>query len=217
MIIRLQQTGKRFNREWIFRNIDLEIASGEKLVALGPNGSGKSTFLQLVAGYVLPNEGTVSWSLDTNRPLAEDLVYRELSIAAPYLEVPEELSFPELIDFHFRFKYRINGISNDDILSISGLSAVGDRPVRQYSSGMKQRVRLVLAFCSSTSLLLLDEPCSNLDAAAMEWYRQLADRFTADRTVLVCSNHQSAEYSFCQRQIDLTRWKQPVREVSPFR
>lgn len=217
MTIRLHQTGKRFNREWIFRKIDLEIASGEKLVALGPNGSGKSTFLQLVAGYVLPNEGSVSWSLDGHLPLSEDRVYRELSIAAPYLEVPEELSFPELIDFHFRFKPVLGGLSSEDVLSLSGLSGAGDRPVRQYSSGMKQRVRLVLAFCSSTSLLLLDEPCSNLDAAAMEWYRQLADRFTADRTVLVCSNHQSAEYSFCQRQIDLTRWKQPEQEVSPVR
>lgn len=217
MNIRLQHAGKRFNREWIFRGIDLEVVSGEKLVALGPNGSGKSTFLQLLTGYILPNEGSVSWSMPGGRSVPEDQVYRELAIAAPYLEVPEELSFNELLEFHFRFKPLAAGLTLPEVLDLSGLTAAGSRPIRHYSSGMKQRVRLVLAFCSSTSLLLLDEPCSNLDSAAVEWYHQLAERFIAGRTVLVCSNHLTAEYSFCQRQIDLTRWKLPEREVSSVR
>jgi ABC-type multidrug transport system ATPase subunit len=208
--IDFKQTGKRFNKEWILRNIDLNIASGEKVVVLGANGSGKSTFLQLASGYVTPTEGDVSWAVGEQR-YAADSVYRELAIAAPYLEVPEELTLRELVDFHFRFKRRVSDLDAAGIIDLSGLSAAADRPVRQYSSGMKQRVRLLLAFCSEVGLVLLDEPCSNLDSEAMEWYRQLVGRFASGRTVLVCSNHQESEYAFCQRKIELSVWKSPVR------
>lgn len=173
---------------------------------LGPNGSGKSTFLQLLSGYVSPTSGEISW---TNKgstvPAAE--VYKSVSLATPYLELPEELTLMELLDFHFQFKKSIDGISLQDVVSYSGLPAAADKPIRNYSSGMKQRVRLILAFCSEGELLLLDEPCSNLDRDAVDWYQKLADRFLGDRTVLVCSNRQENEYVFCQRSLDLVQWK----------
>jgi ABC-type Mn2+/Zn2+ transport system ATPase subunit len=57
--ISLQQLGKKFRKEWIFRGLDAEIPSGTKLVILGGNGSGKSTLLQVISGFVSPNEGQV--------------------------------------------------------------------------------------------------------------------------------------------------------------
>ncbi|MFM2208303.1 MAG: hypothetical protein RL213_2278 [Bacteroidota bacterium] len=190
--------------------IDLDIASGEKVVALGPNGSGKSTFLQLVSGFVTPTEGTVFWTTSDGTSVPVESVYRELSLAAPYVEVPEEMTFRELLEFHFRFKSPLQGLGVEDILELSGLKAVAGRPVRHYSSGMKQRVRLSLAVCSASPLLLLDEPCSNLDNSAAVWYQETVERFSAGRTVLVCSNHQKNEYGFCSRQVDVTQWKTSV-------
>jgi ABC-type multidrug transport system ATPase subunit len=205
--IRIRQAGKRYESDWIFRTIDLDISTGEKVAALGPNGSGKSTFLQLVSGFVTPSEGTISWTASDGTAVPVEAVYRDLSLAAPYVEVPEEMTFRELLEFHFRFKRPLQGLGVEDILDLSGLKSASGRPVRHYSSGMKQRVRLSLAICSESSLLLLDEPCSNLDASAAAWYRDTVELFSDGRTVLVCSNHQKEEYGFCTRQVDVTRWK----------
>ena len=206
MIITLQKAGKKYNREWIFRNVDLEITSGDRLVLLGPNGSGKSTFLQMMAGYVLPTEGEIHWKTSALE-IAAEKVYQSIAIAAPYLELPEELELMELLTFHFRFKKVVGELSCEELLSISGLKKVAGKPIRNYSSGMKQRVRLLLAFCSNSDLLLLDEPCSNLDQEGVLWYQQLADRYIGNRTVVVCSNRQEQEYSFCQTEIELEQWK----------
>ena len=206
MIITLQKAGKKYNREWIFRNVDLEITSGDRLVLLGPNGSGKSTFLQMMAGYVLPTEGEIHWKTSALE-IAAEKVYQSIAIAAPYLELPEELELMELLTFHFRFKKVVGELSFEELLSISGLKKVAGKPIRNYSSGMKQRVRLLLAFCSNSDLLLLDEPCSNLDQEGVLWYQQLADRYIGNRTVVVCSNRQEQEYSFCQTEIELEQWK----------
>jgi ABC-type multidrug transport system ATPase subunit len=204
--ILLANTGKKFVREWIFRGIDLDIKSGERVVVLGPNGSGKSTFLQLMSGYVLPSVGTIRW-LSNGVLVPDDEVFRHVSLAAPYLEVPEELSLNELVQFHFRFKPLLAGLTTADVILRSGLEKHADKPVRTFSSGMKQRVRLMLAFCSDTSLLLLDEPCSNFDRQAVDWYQAIAAQFLGNRTVVVCSNHQDQEYTFCHRQLNVGEWK----------
>lgn len=206
MNIELRKAGKKFNREWIFRNVDLSIRSGERIVLLGPNGSGKSTFLQLLSGYVTPTSGEIGWT-SKGAVLPAGEVYKSVSLATPYLELPEELTLMELLEFHFQFKKTVDGISLQDVVTCSGLPAAAGKPIRNYSSGMKQRVRLTLAFCSEAELLLLDEPCSNLDHEAVAWYQSLASRFLADRTVLVCSNRQENEYVFCQRNLDLVQWK----------
>lgn len=206
MNVRFRQAGKKFNREWIFRNTELDIHPGDKVVLLGPNGSGKSTFLQVAGGYQSITEGSIQW--ETNGVnVAPEEVFHHLAISAPYLELPEEFTLRELIDFHFRFKSRTNGMTDQELIALSGLASQQDRQVRNYSSGMKQRVRLLLAICSDTPMLLLDEPCSNLDSTAIEWYQSLLERFTIGRTVIVGSNRQEHEYRICNRQIDLLQWK----------
>ena len=189
----------------LFRSASLSIASGEHIAVVGPNGSGKSTFLQLLSGYSIPSQGKVSWNLEGKDISSED-IYLHQVMAAPYLEVPEELTWAELIRFHFSFKPLFAGLSEQDVLRISGLQHAGDRVVRQFSSGMKQRVRLTLACLSDTPLLLLDEPCSNLDRSGVEWYRAMISQWGKGRTLVVCSNHQAEEYDFCSRVIDITPW-----------
>ncbi|MEY4594344.1 MAG: hypothetical protein RIQ47_754 [Bacteroidota bacterium] len=176
------------------------------MVLLGPNGSGKSTFLQMIAGYVLPTEGQIHWKIN-EAEIPSEKVYQSVAIAAPYLELPEELELMEMLTFHFRFKKVVGQLSFEELVSISGLKKVAGKPIRNYSSGMKQRIRLLLAFCSNSDLLLLDEPCSNLDHEGVLWYQQLGDRFIGNRTVVVCSNRQDQEYAFCRKKIELEIWK----------
>ncbi|MFM7216658.1 MAG: ATP-binding cassette domain-containing protein, partial [Bacteroidota bacterium] len=195
-----------FESSWIFRRADRIFLPGEKVAILGPNGSGKSTFLQIVLGSLTLTEGSITW-VHPNGPLDPDQVYGKLAFAAPYLELPDELTLQELLKFHFSFKPVLHGLSLTELIAISGLSHAAGRPIRTYSSGMRQRVRLLLACCSDTPLLVLDEPCSNLDRSSTEWYHGLVERFVMDRTVLVGSNHQADEHSFCDQSLDITAWK----------
>lgn len=205
MEITLKNIGRRFNRDWIFRNVNYSFLKGNSYAILGRNGSGKSTLLQLIAGSLTPSEGTVDIFLN-GKPCDPDEVYHSLSIAAPYLELIEEFTLSEMIDFHFKFKSNLPGLDKKTILEILELQKAKNKALKYFSSGMKQRTKLALAICSDTPLLLLDEPASNLDAEAISWYLDLIKTYTPGRTVIVCSN-QEFEYSFCQHQIRISDYK----------
>lgn len=208
--ISLAGTGKRYLREWIFRNVDLDLQSGDRIAVMGPNGSGKSTLLQLIAGYILPTEGHVHFRRD-GIPIDSEAVYREVSISAPYLELIEEFTLREIIAFHFSFKRIRNGLLADDLMRITGLVGSADKVVRYFSSGMKQRVRLALALLSDTEVVLLDEPCSNLDREGILWYQRLVEEHGRGRLIVVCSNNIPEEFAFCERVVQVTDWKQSAR------
>jgi ABC-type multidrug transport system ATPase subunit len=169
MQISLSDTGKRFNREWIFRNLNYQFVSGKSYAITGPNGSGKSTLLQVIAGSVAASEGKISYQLD-GKPIEPEKVFQQVSIAAPYEEVVEEMTLTEFLQFHRKFKPLLNGFRVPDIIASVGLSAAAAKQIRYFSSGMKQRVKLAQAFFSDTSCLLLDEPCTNLDVEGIAMY-----------------------------------------------
>jgi len=203
MHITLTNTGKRYNREWIFRHIDHEFIIGKKYAITGPNGSGKSTLLQVIAGSVTHNEGNIKWSM-VNGELANEEVYKHLSIAAPYLELVEEMTAKEFLEFHAQFKSLQLSIS--EIIKIIGLEKAANKQIRYYSSGMKQRLKLAQSIFSNTSILLLDEPTTNLDTAGIELYHQLINLYTKDKLVIVSSNDKQ-EYDFCEEEIMITNYK----------
>ncbi|MDB5119212.1 MAG: transporter ATP-binding protein [Sphingobacteriales bacterium] len=202
--ISLDNIGRRFNREWIFKAVNYTFEHNESYAILGPNGSGKSTLLQVLSGSLTPSEGNLSYVLDGSSLPVED-VYKHLVIAAPYLELIEEFTLREIIDFHFKFKgYRddLNSKSVNELLSLNA----SNKPLKYFSSGMKQRVKLALAFCSDTPVLLLDEPTANLDQQGIDWYLSLIDHFSKNRLVIICSN-QLHEYQFCKHQLSVLDYK----------
>ena len=204
MKIVLEQVGRRFNQEWIFRGIDYEFLSDNRYAVLGPNGSGKSTFLSLILGSLVPSEGKVSY-FDPS-PVSADEIYKRVSYAAPYLDLIEEFTLEETLDFHFKFKKTKEGMNLGAVMEVLGLAKAQDKPLKYFSSGMKQRTKLVLAFCSDTPILLLDEPTSNLDTQGVAWYQQLVETFGHGRIIIVCSN-QADEYKFCNHFIHITDFK----------
>lgn len=204
MKISLNKAGRRFNQEWIFRNFDYEFNTPGKYAILGPNGSGKSTLLSVILGNLSPSEGAIGYC--NEKQIAVEEIYQHLSFAAPYLDLIEEFTLEETIDFHFKFKGLYGNMSKAEVLGLLGLQKSQDKALKYFSSGMKQRTRLALAFCSATPILLLDEPTSNLDNQGVEWYLKLISDFTAKRLVIVGSN-QEAEYSFCEHFIQLNDYK----------
>lgn len=210
MKIHLEKTGKKFYREWIFRELDLVIEPGEKVAILGPNGSGKSTLLQVLSGAVLPTEGKITYSSGKDH-LDPEEIFQRVSMTAPYLEMIEEFTLEEIVNFHFKFKKIVLDYSRQEVVRMSGLEHASKKTFKYFSSGMKQRVKLVLALLSDVEIVFLDEPCSNLDRTAIQWYQELVKKYATNKTVVVCSNSQTEEYAFCQREINVMNWKPSFR------
>lgn len=207
MKISLTKAGKRYNRDWIFRNLSYEFESGNSYAITGPNGSGKSTLLQAIGGALVLSEGTMSYERRAgSSELEADNIFRHLSIAAPYLELIEEMTAKEFLKFHSQFKPLLATHSINDILQIVGLEKAANKQIRFYSSGMKQRVKLAQAIFSDVKLILLDEPCTNLDAEGIALYQQLVAEYCTQRLLVVSSN-DIAEFGFCKEKINILDYK----------
>lgn len=202
--------GKRFQRDWIFRGLTCTFRPGSATAVLGPNGAGKSTLLNTFSGQLLPTEGTLSYSL-TGRTVAVEDVPQHLAYAAPYLELLEELTLLELLRFHTQFKPLRPGCSIDELIGVMYLEKARHQLVREFSSGMKQRLKLGMALHAAAPLLLLDEPTTNLDTTGVAWFLAQVAATRAGRTVLLSSN-VPAEYAFCDEQLVVTDY-QMVRSV----
>lgn len=205
MLIQLSDAGKKFNREWIFREINFTFEKGRKYALTGPNGSGKSTLLQVLGGSMNLNNGNISWFAN-KKAVDADHIYKYLSIAAPYLELIEEMTALELMEFHQCFKPLLGSVGIADILQIIGLEKSAQKQIRFFSSGMKQRIKLAQAVFSDVPLLLLDEPCTNLDEKGYELYHYLIEKYCKEKTIIVSSNDMN-EYGFCEQKIHIPDYK----------
>ena len=203
--LQVQKASKRFHREWIFKNLDLELSAGNALAITGGNGSGKSTLLKCLSGAIPLTQGSIEYREGTGK-VAEESWFRSLAIATPYLELPEEFTLSEVLAFHFQFKRPLNQLSNPEILAILGLEKHQSKSISQFSSGMKQRVKLALAIFSEVPLLFLDEPTTNLDKQGVSWYLDLIQKYAQDRILVICSN-EPREYEFCGKKIAMEDFK----------
>jgi ABC-2 type transport system ATP-binding protein len=209
--IQLQGVGKKFERDWIFRGIDLTIESAKKIAFVGSNGSGKSTLLQLISGFVGASEGRVEYKLQGDLLDSEEW-YLHITCATPYLELPEEYSLRENYHFFRQFKRFQHNISLEEFSVIANLEHAIDKPIRFFSSGMKQRMKLSLAILAESKLLLLDEPTSNLDDDGIAWYKMMMEKYITNKTTIVFSNNHSDEIYFCESKIDISTFKKKIDE-----
>ncbi|MEX2336358.1 MAG: ATP-binding cassette domain-containing protein [Fulvivirga sp.] len=207
MEISLQQLSKRYNKEWIFRDLNYVFKAGNTYALVGANGSGKSTLLQIISGYRLPSSGKIIYS-NNGTAVAGEEIYSSVAIAAPYMELIEEFTLLEHLKFHFKFRTLRANCTLNDVMESCYLLGAKDKYIKNFSSGMKQRLKLALALYTQTDLVLLDEPTSNLDAQGVIWYHdQLKELITAKNIVIIASN-QAYEYeNYCSEMIDLQLYK----------
>lgn len=205
MKIVTENLGKRFNREWIFRKLDFTFDQSNYYAIVGPNGSGKSTLLQVLWGQLPPSMGSINY-FDHNKNVPIEEVYEKIVIATPYMELVEEFTLEEMIAFHFKFKSVLKNYSNDELIAIMELGHARKKQISNFSSGMRQRLKLGLAFYSDTPSLFLDEPTTNLDKKSIEWYQEHLRKTAASRLVIIASNvnHEYPEESI---KVDLISLK----------
>ena len=202
MKICLNQIAKRYQQNWIFKDLSLDIQSGTSLAILGNNGSGKSSLLRIIAAMQTATKGSITYT-HKQQNIDSNSVYKQLSYAAVGMQLIEEFTLSELLSFHFSFKKSIHQLTVAEIISILDMKNVQSKLVGDFSSGMKQRVKLAQAIFTDAPLLLLDEPCSNLDKYGIAQYQEWMATYQNNRTIIVASN-DSNEYSFCKEQIMLS-------------
>ncbi len=205
MKIILTNAGKRFSREWIFRNLNYEFSHNKSYAITGANGSGKSTLLQAISSALILNDGIINWQLN-EKSIQPENVHQKISFTAPYFELVEEMTAKEFLLFHAQFKTFINNFSVEEILHKAELSNAANKQIRFYSSGMKQRLKLAQAIFSDVPCILLDEPCTNLDEGGFNLYYDWIDSFCKNRLLIVSSNDIN-EYKFCDEQLNIQNFK----------
>lgn len=205
MEIVLKDIGRRYNQEWIFKKVNFTFLQGQSYAVLGPNGSGKSTLLQVIAASLSPSAGKIHYHHE-NHGISPDQIFQHIALATPYLELIEEFTLQECLGFHFKFKALHPELQVRDLIGLLELEKSQNKEIRYFSSGMKQRVKLALALCSATPIVLLDEPTTNLDADGTRWYLNMVERFTQDKVLIICSN-QAQEYSFCKQELNILDYK----------
>ena len=200
MDIIIKQLGKKYGKEWIFKGVETEIKAGARVSITGANGSGKSTLVKILSNYLSASKGTVLYD---NKDQSEEPQLK-FNFVAPYLNLIEELTVEELLQFHSKFKNPL--ISVEEMLTENGLLNARKKPIQELSSGMKQRLKLTLSFFYDCDILFLDEPTTNLDEKGVEWYHSLIQRIDKMTTIIVASN-QKHEYNFCSNNINLANYK----------
>lgn len=190
--ITVTDLSKRFNREWIFRRLSYRFDGGTIYAITGPNGSGKSTLLQVLWGQIPQTSGTIRYEKNkTSIPIDES--FRYISIATPYMDLIEEFTLEEMVRFHFQLKRIRSGFTLNDVVERMYLEDALDKQLINFSSGMRQRLKLGLAFFTAADVYFLDEPGTNLDKRAFEWYQKEFSNLPEDATIFIASN-DPAEY-----------------------
>lgn len=180
-----------FRSKKIFTLSATVIPSGAECLIQGRNGSGKSTLGRIVSGELTPTAGQITWTLAGQRLDAETICHRTHRIS-PSTELHPELTIAELIAFQGQFRtWRYEPL---DLLERAGMGQHLNAAFRTLSSGMQQRVKLALALASDSELIVLDEPCANLDEAGKAWYRECALAVKGSTTLVICSNNRKEDY-----------------------
>jgi len=207
MKIHLEDISKKYNRDWIFKKINFSFSSQEPYAITGFNGSGKSTLIQIIAGNIRPTEGKVIYTHHDKEILSEN-IYKKISFCSPHLELIEEFTLKEMLVFHQNMKGFLPGFSIQDLVELSELTSIStNRKIKEYSTGMKQKVKLLIAVMSDVVAILLDEPCTNFDFKNIDWFHQLVNQQLANRLLLICTNNREEELCLCKNAIAMEDFK----------
>ena len=200
MEILVQNLSKKFRQEFVLKSFSHSFKSGQSYAITGPNGSGKSTLLQLIAQFTLPNSGTVEMT-----GIDPELAYSHITYAAPYVELIEEYTLPEHLDVLVKNKYLPASVTLELLENFIDLQPGRFKLIKNYSSGMRQKIKLGFALLSDRSVLLLDEPTTNFDEQAKNWFFNRLEQ-QRHKLIIVASN-EAREIEFCKEKIDILDFK----------
>jgi len=186
MTITLSDVYKRFTYQWIIKKANYQFQPNRIYGVAGPNGSGKSTLLHMISGYLSPSRGLLSWK-QGSRAIDRHDQYKSMAISAPYIRMVEDFTIPELLRLYTKSK-PLTDLTTDRFMQKAYIETHSNKAIKYFSSGMKQRVQLLLALATDGAVLLLDEPTSYLDQDAKAWFYDELRAYKKNKLVIIASN-----------------------------
>lgn len=205
MKILAENLEKKFRQEYVIKNFNFEFQDHKKYAIVGPNGSGKSTLLQLLSQFSLPTKGSIKYLDNQGNLIENDLAFKQISFAAPYSEIIEEFTISELISFLVGLQNLPSAFNIKAFEEFSELKTNPNKLIKDFSSGMKQKTKLTLAFSTPRPFLFLDEPTTNLDFKSKDWFQRKLEA-EKDKLIVIASNEES-EIKYCEERIQILDFK----------
>jgi ABC-type multidrug transport system ATPase subunit len=199
-----------FGRRLIFNEINFNLKTGDVLGLAGHNGSGKSTLAKIIIGIISPTKGKIVHQ-ENNEKIAAEKLHNYIGFVSPYLVLYDEFTAEENLQ-HFA---RIRGIDYDKekVKNLMEKFKIYDRRndlLKAYSSGMKQRMKVIFSLLHSPKLLILDEPTSNLDLEGKEQVYEIIKEKQHEHLTIIASNEQS-DLDLCNNVLQLEEFKKNNR------
>jgi len=196
---------KDYNYNTIFQGISHSFTNPDAIALLGDNGSGKSTLLKILSGMTGPTTGKIKWILK-DKEIPDYKWFELLSFCSPDFHFDPRFTISEILRMYMDVKPFPDHLSVSELIERMNFQAHTQKKMNELSSGMYQRIRLVLTICTEVPVLFLDEPCSNLDIAGVKWYNDLIEEFAAQKLIFVASNDPK-EYAYCSTDIQIMNYK----------
>ncbi|MCX7929253.1 MAG: ABC transporter ATP-binding protein [Chlorobi bacterium] len=201
----LDRIGHRYGHTEVFRNITLSIERGTILGCIGQNGSGKSTLLRIIAGLLFPTFGRVTLTYDKQSSSNPSWLRSKSGYCAPPITLYEELTIAEQLAFHCACRsLPVTSDRIETMLDESGLARYRKTRIGELSSGIGQRLKLLLAFVGNPPLIILDEPSTNLDTAGIETLHTWIVH-SASSAIIIIATNISTELAWCTHMFDVER------------
>jgi heme exporter protein A len=191
-------------KQYIFKEVNLQFSNNDVIAVTGSNGSGKSTLIKVLTGVLSHNSGEIKITKDGQEKTIAD-IKDNLSLVSPYLNLYEEFTPIE----HYKISADLRGISfnvsklNED-LSLFNIFKHRNSQIRNFSSGMKQRMKFVLALQNNPTLLFLDEPTSNLDNEGIEIVNNVIKNHSKQNGIVVIATNEEREKALCSKCYDVS-------------
>lgn len=206
--ISCQNISKNFSGKTVFKNLNLNITSGSSLIITGGNGSGKSTLIKILSNLMRPSSGEITISEDSSE-IPKENWFMKTGLISPYLNLYDELTGFENLDFFFKLKSEDLSNIDEKINSLLNEVSLYDKRneyYKNYSSGMKQRLKIAFSIINNPEILLMDEPRSNLDKAGVE----IVKKFALNQKkygILIIATNDDEDKQLCDESINIEDFK----------
>ncbi len=197
---------KKFINKIIFKNLDLCLNSGDSLAITGRNGTGKSTLIKVISNLIRESSGKVIMKIE-GKEIQQEKRYKHIGLVAPYLNLYDELNAFENLEFFYKLKNK----SPEKKVVIERINSLLERVnlfsrrndlIKNYSSGMKQRLKMAFSILSEPEILFMDEPRTNLDKDGIEIAYSIAEE-QKQRGILIIATNEAEDLHLCERKINI--------------
>ncbi|NLT51772.1 MAG: ABC transporter ATP-binding protein [Ignavibacteria bacterium] len=197
---------KNFGRRFVFKNLNFIFDKPGIYGIAGINGSGKTTLAKIISGVLSPSQGKIYCSVNSLKINPEE-IQKYIGYAAPYVVFYDEFTAYE----NLKMLSVIQGIdfnSNrcEKLLTEFGLYERRNEHLSNYSSGMKQRIKIIFAMMNNLPLIIFDEPITNLDSAGKEIFYRLLKQQAINSLIIIASNEE-ADLALCSKIIIMENFR----------